>query len=87
VAWYRKKFSKDGWILFVVPSEIPKSWRRLRGRISNAYTQELMLVSREIHALLASAVAVTDIRWYFKAFRSQGKNAVATPDELPWTQT
>ena len=85
VVWYRRKFTNDGWILFVVPSEIPIWWYRLRGRDPKAYIQELMLVSREIHAFLALEVVVTGIWWYFKVFRRQGKDAVATPDELPWS--
>jgi hypothetical protein len=70
------KYDDDEWILLVGP---------LGTQMAN--TPEVMLVCREIHALFATVAGITAIRWYFKGFRGQSREAVATPDELPWTQT
>jgi hypothetical protein len=87
VGWHKRKFREGEWILFVSPSEVPILWNRLRGRKPIADTRELILISRQIHALLTSVAGITNIRWYFRAFRREGRQAVATPDELPWTVT
>jgi hypothetical protein len=87
VGWHKRKFKDGEWIVFVSPSDISTLLTRLRGQKQVTDTQELMLVSRGIHALLASAAGITNIRWYFRAFRREGRKTVATPDELPWTET
>jgi hypothetical protein len=76
VIFGRSKYDDDEWILLVGP---------LGTQMAN--TPEVMLVCREIHALFATVAGITAIRWYFKGFRGQSREAVATPDELPWTQT
>jgi hypothetical protein len=69
----KSKFSKDEWIVQVGPMDTPPG-----------YSDELLLICREIHTLLAAKEGISAIRWYFEGFHNQSK-AVATPDQLPWT--
>jgi hypothetical protein len=72
----RSKYGNDERILLIGPLDTQANNSR-----------ELLLVCREIHVLLGTIGGITAIRWYFEGLRSQSKEAVATPDELPWTQT
>jgi hypothetical protein len=84
---YRNRFKVGEWILTVAGGDIPSLRDYLRGQKPVVDKEELMLVSREIHALLASAAGISNIKWYFETFRRQGRSAVWTPDELPWAET
>jgi hypothetical protein len=86
VVWNRKR-SKDGeWILLVGGSDMPRPLDRVRGREPANYAEEIILVSRGIHTLLAATPGITRIRWYFKGIIGPSGKAVWTPDELPWTE-
>jgi len=87
LVWHKSRFKDGGWILIVAPGEIPSPWDLLRGRGTELCMGEVKLVSREIHALLTSVSGISDVMWYFERFREQGKKAVWTPDELPWTES
>jgi hypothetical protein len=87
VGWYKRRRRRDGeWILFVGPGDWLPLWDYLRGRTPVMSTEEFLLVARDIHALLGSLSCVSNIRWYFRRFRREGKKSVRTPDELPWTE-
>jgi hypothetical protein len=83
VYWRASKFKGGVWILSVVPP-LPSLWTFLRGRKPAVYTDELQLISREIHSLLASVTGLSNIYWYFAEFRREGMTGVWTPDDLPW---
>lgn len=86
VAWYTNRFMDGEWILCVAP-DLPPLWDFIRGRQPVVYTEELMLISRDIHALLASVAGISNVWWYFRGFRRQRRRGVWTPDELPWAET
>ena len=86
VVWHTNRFNREEWILTVVP-DLPSLWDNLRGRKPVLRTEELKLVSRDIHDLLVSVTGISNIMWYFDGFRRQGRKAVRTPDELPWAET
>jgi hypothetical protein len=67
----RSKYADDEWLLLVSPPNTPDA-------------SELIVVCREIHALVTAIANVTAVRWYFEGPHNQTA-AVATPDELPWT--
>jgi hypothetical protein len=69
----KSRFSKDEWIVQVGPMDSPPG-----------YSDELLLICREIHTLLAAKAGISAMRWYFEGFHSRSE-AVATPDQLPWT--
>jgi hypothetical protein len=87
VVWHKNRFADGEWILVVAPGDMPMPWDKFRGRNAVLWREELMLVSRDIHALLDSATGITNVMWYFDEFRRQGGTAVRTPDELPWAET
>jgi hypothetical protein len=87
VVWHKNRFSDGEWILVVAPGDMPMPWDKFRGRNAVLRKEELMLVSRDIHALLDSATGISNVMWYFDEFRRQGGTAVRTPDELPWAET
>ena len=74
----RSKFADDEWLLLVSPSDAPGLLNRLCRRKPLIDTSELMLICREIHALLAAIPNISAVRWYFRGQTT----AVATPDEL-----
>ncbi len=82
----RSRFADNEWILLASPLDTRSLLDGLRRRKPVFSTTDLMLVFRQIHALLATVAGITRIRWYFKGFRGQSEVGVATPDELPWTQ-
>ena len=86
VGWYRNRRKEAEWILFVGPGDWFPIWDDLRGRKPVVYTEEFWLVSRDIHALLESVSWASNIYWYFRRFRREGKKSVRTPEELPWTE-
>jgi hypothetical protein len=65
------------------PDDMPMPWDKFRGRNAVLFREELMLVSRDIHALLDSATGISTVMWYFDDFRRQGRTSVWTPEELP----
>lgn len=67
------KFGKSEWIVQVGPVNKPLG-----------YSEEILLICREIHAVLTTTRGITAIRWYFEDFHNQSA-AVTTPDQLPWT--
>jgi hypothetical protein len=87
VVWHTNRFNKGEWIITMAPGDSQTLWDRLRGRKPVDYTKELTLACRDIHALLTSVKGISNIKWYFDDFRRQGRNAVWTPDELPWAET
>jgi hypothetical protein len=87
VVWHKNRFTDGEWILVVAPDDMPMPWDKLRGRNAVLCREELMLVSRDIHALLGSATGISNVMWYFDEFRRQGRTAVWTPEELPWSET
>jgi hypothetical protein len=70
----KSKFAKGEWIVQVGPVNAPLG-----------YSEEILLICREIHAVLTAAAGITAIRWYFEGFHNQSA-AVTAPDQLPWTQ-
>jgi hypothetical protein len=86
VVWYPRRQKVGEWILFVGPGDWPSLWDRVWGRKRVANTEELKVVSRDIHALLGSVTGISNVMWYFSEFRRKGKKGVWTPDELPWTE-
>lgn len=86
VGWYRNRRKDGEWILFVGPGDWVPIWDDLWRQKPVIYTEEFLLVSRDIHALLGSVSWASNIYWYFRGFRRQGKKSVRTPDELPWTE-
>lgn len=84
VGWHPSRFKKGQWIVTVSPGETGL-WDHLRGK-HVAHTKELMLVCRDLHSLLVSMTGISNVMWYFDGFRRQGKKAVWTPDELPWSE-
>ena len=79
----RSKYADDEWLLLVGSPDTPKLLDRLCRRQPLFDSSELMLICREIHALLTAIPNISAVRWYFEGFRSQ-TIAVASPDELPW---
>jgi hypothetical protein len=71
----KSNYDSEEWIIQVTPNDTPVG-----------YSPELLQICGEIHALFAADATNSAIRWYFEGFRSQS-HSVATPDELPWTQT
>jgi hypothetical protein len=86
VIWHPNRFNREEWILTVVP-DLSSLWDEFRRRKSELCTEQLKLVCRDIHGLLASVTGISDMRWYFDGFPRQGSEAVWTPDELPWAET
>jgi hypothetical protein len=74
----RSKYATDEWILIISPPDGPRS----PGSGSDA--AELVVSCRKIHDLLTATPNVSAVRWYFEGFRNQTA-ALATPEELPWT--
>jgi hypothetical protein len=60
---------------------------RVPGNISNEEqrkrAKDLMLISEEIHALLADIPGVTGLRWFFEGWDNKTPG-VRTPADLPW---
>jgi hypothetical protein len=81
----RSKYEDAEWVLLVGPSQTPGLVDLLRGRKPVDYSPELLRVCREIHTALTGIPGITAVRWYFEGFNSQTA-AVATTDELPWSQ-
>lgn len=81
----KSKYEDAEWILLVGPLDKPTLLDRLRGRKPISDVPALMLICREIHAMLTAISGVSAVRWYFEGFGSQ-TSAVATPDELPWNE-
>lgn len=79
----RSKYGNDEWILLIGVLDGQSLVDRLRKKAPTGYVEEQKLVCREVHDLLSSAPEVSELRWYFEGFHSQG-SAVATPDELLW---
>jgi hypothetical protein len=69
----KSKFEKSEWIMQVGPVDSPLG-----------YSEEILLICREIHTVLTTTAGVTAIRWYFEGFHNQSV-AATTPDQLPWT--
>jgi hypothetical protein len=86
VVWHTNRSNREEWVL-TVAGDMPSLWDHLRGRKPVVCTEELILVSRDIHALLGSVTGISNIMWYFRGFRRQGRKGVWTPDELPWAET
>lgn len=86
VVWYPRRRRVGEWILNVGPGDWPSIWDRFFGRKRVANTEELKIVSRDIHGLLGSVLGIFNAMWYFDTFRREGKKGVRTPDELPWTE-
>jgi hypothetical protein len=86
VGWHPNRFKKGQWILTVASGDTGL-WDHLWGRKNVAYTQELIQVCRDIHSLLVSVTGISGMMWYFDGFRRQGRKAVLTPDDLPWSTT
>jgi hypothetical protein len=83
VSYPRRRKVKE-WVLWVGPGDLSSVWDRVLGRKRVAYIEELKVVSRDIHALLGSVTAISNVMWYLNTFRGAGKKGVWTPDELPW---
>jgi hypothetical protein len=81
----RSKYEKDEWVLLVGPAEISGLSNLIGRRKPTECSPELIQICQEIHAFLTATPGISATRWYFEGFRSQSA-AVATPDELPWTQ-
>jgi hypothetical protein len=86
VVWYGSRFKDGEWIVVVGRYDLPRPLDRLRGRQSIDYSEELKLVSRGIHALLAATPGIARIRWYFKGIFGPSGKTVLTPDELSWAE-
>jgi hypothetical protein len=83
VAFGKSRYKKDDWVLVVSPPSTATLLDRVLGRRVVSDVADVMLLCRDIHALLTTIEGITAVRWYFEGPRSQTA-AVTTPDELPW---
>lgn len=74
----KSKHNENDWILIVNHARTSTLLDRLLNRNVVSDDADLMLLCREIHALLITTGGITAVRWYFKGQTA----AVKTPDEL-----
>lgn len=73
---------KNLWILMIVPGRIHGLLALLRGQRGADLSAKLLPACREVHRFLTNTSGISAVRWYFTGSRE----AVSTPDELPWGQ-
>lgn len=71
------------WEIWASPSRYPRSSDHFPEDEQERYAKDLMVISNEIHAVLARTPGVTRLRWWFAGW-DRMKPAVRTPRELPW---
>lgn len=79
----RKNRGHGEWYVAIDPLEYPVPMKNLPADEERKYARNLMVISDEIHALLASTPGVTRLRWFFDGWDAR-KPGVRTPVELPW---
>jgi hypothetical protein len=78
----KSKFKNNDWILIVSHARTSTLLDRVLKRKAVLDVDDIMLLCREIHALLISTGGITSVRWYLKGQTT----AVSTPDELTRSQ-
>lgn len=71
-----KRYRNGAWTWLVAP-------REFRVQLESD-TSTLQSVCREVHNALVNAPSISAVRWYFRDLATRTE-AVATPDELPWS--
>jgi len=71
------------WEIAINPSRYPVPTKSFPEDEQERYAKDLMLISNEVHAVLARTPGVTRLRWWFVGW-DVGNPGVRTPRELPW---
>ena len=64
-------------------SRFPEPGKRFPEDEQERYAKDLMVISNEVHAVLAGTPGVTRLRWWFVGW-DVSKPGVKSPEELPW---
>jgi hypothetical protein len=78
-----KNRDQGEWHVAIDPLEYPVPMKNLPKHEERKYARNLMIISDEIHVLLAGTPGVTRLRWFFDGWDAR-KPGVRTPGELPW---
>ena len=71
------------WEIMINPSRFSVLSERFPEDEQERYANDLMIISNEVHAVLARTPGITRLRWWFVGW-DVNQTGVRTPAELPW---
>jgi hypothetical protein len=71
------------WEIMINPSRFSVLSERFPEDEQERYAKDLMVISKEVHAVLARTPGITRLRWWFVGW-DVNQPGVRTPAELPW---
>lgn len=71
------------WEIMINPSRFSVLSERFPEDEQERYAKDLMIISNEVHAVLARTPGITRLRWWFVGW-DVNQPGVRTPAELPW---
>ena len=73
------------WEIAINPARFPVPTKSFPEDEQERYAKDLIVISNEVHAVLARTPGVTRMRWWFVGW-DVGNPGMRTPRELPWRE-